>query len=398
MKISELRARENYDENLKSTIQVCLEIDNELDGMNIDRIQNLNEKTQISWFEHPFFSVYVTKDFCAEGRQYLRGLYRHSPRGLRRIIQAPMVDVMSSGLCFNQMLKYAFVLQKCRNDEMRMWMPGNHRFRQFDFEKRTVRVYPKHGFSLDGIQREIAIRKRYCEQFSWMLPVLVTNHDDTAFEEPLIDAIPFDRVSGTVKRNAIISHAAKELHRLHQCEAREMHSSEYLALKRSQFVKACERMHEKFPGVLLNKVEELWNWAESVIRKANVIQVSLTHGDFQPGNVLVSRENTDNIWFIDWEDADIRATVYDAMTWLFQSRFPQGLASRIKDFGGISIQDQELLADCCCDEDLCRALWVIEEWIWLLESSSRDGIVQLPVGICQHFVEIGQFLRMISVK
>lgn len=52
---------------------------------------------------------------------------------------------------------------------------------------------------------------------------------------------------------------------------------------------------------------------------------ALTHGDFQPANILVNREGT---WLIDWEYSARRQAGYDALVFVLRSRFPAGLATR----------------------------------------------------------------------
>ena len=112
------------------------------------------------------------------------------------------------------------------------------------------------------------------------------------------------------------------------------------------------------------------------------MDVSLTHGDFQPGNVLIPTGNDGRIWIIDWEDASVRARCYDAMTWMLCSRFPIDLAGRIRRFSGVddSIWGEEM------PRELAIALWTVEELIWHLETTTRPGIERLSTGL-------GMFLR-----
>jgi hypothetical protein len=47
------------------------------------------------------------------------------------------------------------------------------------------------------------------------------------------------------------------------------------------------------------------------------VEVTLSHGDLQPGNVLVEGDRT---WLIDWERVDDRASGYDILTLVLGSR------------------------------------------------------------------------------
>ena len=53
---------------------------------------------------------------------------------------------------------------------------------------------------------------------------------------------------------------------------------------------------------------------------------ALTHGDFQPGNMLV---DGNKVWLIDWEYSGRRQVGYDALVYALRSRFPDGLAARM---------------------------------------------------------------------
>ncbi|MBI4667956.1 MAG: phosphotransferase [Elusimicrobia bacterium] len=57
------------------------------------------------------------------------------------------------------------------------------------------------------------------------------------------------------------------------------------------------------------------------------LATALTHGDFQPANIMVDK---DKVWLVDWEYSDIRQIVYDGLVYALRSRFPCGLSGRIQ--------------------------------------------------------------------
>lgn len=383
MKISELRTRENYDAALADTLNACIEADARQTCCHLSN-------APVQWFEHPIFSVYVTSNFCTDGRRYLNMQYRHAPRRSRRLAQAALTDIMTIPHVFSLILKPAFQLQVSGRPEYQMWMPGNHRFRRFDFESRTIRIYPKIGFSSEGIRKEIELRRQLSMQFQWILPVLRSDEETAIFDEPLLEALPFNRIPSTSRRQRIHAQLDSILNELHSCQASAITSEAYLALKRSQLEAAYTQFASKFPGVRFNLIEQAWIYASEIIRQTSEIQISLTHGDFQPGNLLVAADlSNSGLWLIDWEDAGIRASVYDAMTWTLQSRAPNGLRKRLDAFIQSDI-DMPLTLNCA--KKTAAALWIVEEWIWLLESSAREGITQMPAGLCTHFKECSAYL------
>ena len=376
MKISELRAREHYDQNLMDTLKNCIRIDQKIG----DRYG-----APIQWFCHPFFSVYTTTDFCLPGRYYLRNQYLYTPKFMRRCIQAAAVEVMYQEKFFQKALVPAFELEAPENSKDIMWMPGNHRFRKFDFNQRTLRIYPKHGFSRDGILQEIQIRSEMADKYCWILPILRSDKEDCFIEEPLISAHPLNREPNKNRVSCALHKAWEILNELHTHQYQKLKTDEYIDIKRQEFVQAKNNLSRMFRGIVFDNVDNVFEKSARILKRTEYIDVSLTHGDFQPGNLLIPDEKRDDIWLIDWEDAGIRASVYDKMTYLLKSRSPYGLKKRVRDFLR-NPEHYETRPE--ASPGIAVALWAIEEWIWLMNASSRQGISSLPAGLCQHFREI----------
>ncbi len=373
MKISELRARESFDACLERTVQQGMALYPEYVDRNASEL----------WFEHPYFSVYVTRGFCADGRRYLKNQYRYAPKLSRRLFQAPAVELLGTVPVFERMLKPAFETCGCANASSLMWMPGNHRFRLFDFGRRNVCVFPKYGFSTDGIEKEIEFRMKHAEEFGWMIPIDKADEGRVSFVEPLLETHPLDREFSARRRRLALEQAAHALKELHGIDSGLISAANYLCRKLEQYDAAKMRVKSMFPGFCPDCVDRVWQKVASVIERAGEVEVCLTHGDFQPGNVLIPSGDDGRIWLIDWEDAAIRARCYDAMTWALKSRFPVGLGRRICRFSGL---ENSLFGEEKMPRDLLVALWAAEELIWRLEATSRPGITRLSP-------EIGQILR-----
>ena len=115
------------------------------------------------------------------------------------------------------------------------------------------------------------------------------------------------------------------------------------------------------------------------------VRLSRSHGDFQPGNVLLDGEGC--LTLIDWEETDIRSSCYDAMVFSLSARFPSGLSGRVHAF----LKDGASLPDELAIFGLSRAelvsLWLCEDIIWRLTTSSRSGIRELPPEMAVYFRE-----------
>ena len=376
MKINELRERENYDENLMKTMRHCIQADKAL---------GVRYTTPVQWYCHPFFSVYTTKNFCNDGRLFLRNQYLYTPKIMRRWIQAAAVEIMYQKKIYQQALKPAFEIEAPENADDIMWMPGNQRFRKFDFSQRTVRIYTKNGFSAEGILKEIDFRNQNARTRSWIIPVLKYDNANGVVEEPLLAAHPVNREFDEKRVRAAFDKALAALDELHTLAHQSIAVDEYIDIKRAEFADAKSRIMNKFHGICLDNVDAVFDKSVSVIRRVKQVDISLTHGDFQPGNILIPDENRDDVWLIDWEDLGVRASIYDMMTCLLQSRSPFGLKKRVRSFLRFP---ERCTVPLKIMPGIAVALWAIEEWIWLLQVSSRDGIDYLPAGLCQHFKEI----------
>lgn len=379
MKLSELRAREALDDRLEATLLSCIRMDSGYGTAKVEEAYGM-------WFEHPFFSVFVKRGFCEAGRRYLRSQYMYSPVRRRRLVQAATVGLMSVGPVFDRSLRSGVSLPDGVAPEHQMWMIGNHRVRRFDFARGEVHVYPKAGFSDAGICREIAFRKR--EAREWMLPIL--SSEGAMFSEPLLEAVPLDRVPEDAKREAALEAAVSALESLNGIGCHTLSGADYLAVMSEEYDVLKGRVHARFPGLDLSLVDEMFARASEVIGHAREVEVGTTHGDFQPGNVLVPHGERGAVRLIDWEDVGERASVYDALTWRLQSRRPSGLSERVRFFlerGDIAPFRLP------CAVELAVALWAVEEWRWLLESNSREGIERVPQGLVLQFAELNAFLR-----
>ena len=397
MKIAELKKRENYDAELQHTIDHIILTDKSFYGDDID------ETRTIQWYCHPIFSVYVTKQFCHAGLEFLNHLYRFTPNRVKKLIQPFVTDILSQAWVFGKSLQPAFETPAIANPDEIMWMPGNFRFRKFNFLNRTVRIYPKSGLSDVPIHREIAFRTALHHSDSPCDFVLPLNKSfDPAngiktFEEPLIDGIPINRIPGFNSNKPYTDRIETMLRQLHpfKCntalpddmDTGSMSGSDYIKRAQSLYNHYSKQLLSRFPGVLLDNVNKRLSFAFDTISSEKEIDIGWTHGDFQPGNILVSRNQRNDIFITDWEDVGKRSIVYDAMTYNLESRSRPGVYQRLEQFKS---NPSRFPLHVRCAPHIAAALWEIEEWIWLMESSSREGIVQIPMGLCQRFREIAQ--------
>lgn len=402
--------REDYDRHLIATVQNAIDIGNRM-GWN-DGADSVSSNDAISWFEHPVFGTYSTHELSSQVRSFLCTNFCRTPNLLRKLVQMPAAVALTRSTIFQKALEPAFDTCPTPHPNDSYWLPGNHRFRYFDFARRRVYAFPKANFSTEGIDREIDFREKYASIYPWIAPICQGQPSDHAFSEDLQYAVPLNRMPSRVQ-DALMPHIYRALDCLHAIDAHALSPSEYIAIKTQQLDRAKDAFADAFKGASFALLDRHLPDAKKSINRCHEIPMAMSHGDFQPGNILVDIQNLgaknalyskiNSIFasnanhaesidakspfvFIDWEDVAMRSTLYDDMTFAYKTRAPRHLAKRLTD--PAPMRDR---LPSSIDFDAARSIWFFEEWIWLLESSSRQGIVRMPNGLKIHFRELMQW-------
>lgn len=213
--------------------------------------------------------------------------------------------------------------------EQLLIIPGNHKIRVLDYGRHSVYGILKQGFDRDFMQREIETR-RLAEQLGLPVPMLEQVAPDASwFKERYLSATPLNRLADATVRLASERTAMGELQRLLRATACEEPLDEYVArcaagvralIAGSTLLTLAQRQ-KLLAGV--ERMQGLFGTQPEVMGR---IVTAVTHGDFQPGNILL---NQDGIWLIDWEYSARRQSGYDALVFMLGSRSVVGLAQRI---------------------------------------------------------------------
>ena len=127
------------------------------------------------------------------------------------------------------------------------------------------------------------------------------------------------------------------------------------------------------------------------------VTTSLTHGDFQPGNILI---NGEGVWLIDWEYAARRQIGYDALVFMLRSRRPRGLATRLNKFvargpDGTSLIDNLAWPRVNWRRVNCRwlsaALFLLEELVLHLKENDNPVFFRPGPGLLTLAAELAAF-------
>lgn len=207
-------------------------------------------------------------------------------------------------------------------------IPGNHSFRIIDFDSDCCFVICKMGFNKKFLINDATTRANY----PWLNVPKIISLDVSygLYEEERVVGLPLNRLSCGKKIQSCLSICFNNLSKLYKETNTFIPSQEY-SIYLYNFIRY---ILENFSSKLSNNVADKINLvATNLLNKICVeadfdVYLALTHGDFQPANILCGS----NVWLIDWEYSKERSVFYDALTFFLKSRFSIGLCDRLVAF------------------------------------------------------------------
>jgi hypothetical protein len=335
-------------------------------------------------------------------RELLRPFTRefaYHPSLIRRILQTLYVRFATLPV-LDQFLSAAVVKIQPWPLELDDWciIPGNHTLRIVDLKHDVCHVVLKHEFSRQFLSNEIDIRKKY--------PFLPTARFGGAavsggwFQEERISGLPLNRLPSHTQRDLAWDDARAAMSRLYAETSQRSNFSEWVSEVHSQ----CNVEIQNLPSVYdADDIKQLVRCCNTLVEAANhngehMVTV-LTHGDFQPANIL-SVDGGGTTYIIDWEYSGRRACFYDALVCLLQTRSPLGLAERVRQFSDGEF-DQKDWSWCFEPEDARElskgeiALFLLEDLLVRLQEQRVPDLRRKSEGLIQLVSEIER-VRLLS--
>lgn len=273
---------------------------------------------------------------------------------------------------------------------------GNHKIRLLDLQRRNAYAICKDGFSTDFLSRETSAR-RWAQEVGISVPALFEEADDhTWFREEYLLGTPINRLADSRTVFQAIATISAGMRRLYAKTCREVCAAEYATQLRDRIDLLLNTNHllaVSDKQVLLQATVAVVERVASLRPDRFPLFTALTHGDLQPGNILVA---SDGPWLIDWEYAGERLVGYDALVLGLNTRGPAGVAQRLQAF--VRDGSEHFLYDLCLEEQLvgwhsqenrtvAANLFLLEELLLYLEEHAN-----------LLFSQIGGSLRQISLE
>ncbi|MEZ4223829.1 MAG: phosphotransferase [Polyangiaceae bacterium] len=267
------------------------------------------------WLSLPPLHGFFTRDAGAEVRRFLKNGFRHTAVNSRRIPQFVLGTLLGGRYAMRSLGRPVFsVSPGVPNAAARLVMPGNQRYRIFDFDTWTTRVIAKNGFGNRGVAGEIRFRSRFAGPF---LPLLRSSSSLDWYEEPLVDGYPVARCPPWLDAAAAVRAAREQLATFAEQTARDVDRREYVDAIASKLERSDDLLGARFAEAprVGDPVRRLRALAVVGPRELRVAQ---SHGDLQDGNILIVPHS--NPVIIDWEHAGERSRRYDEWVYTLGTR------------------------------------------------------------------------------
>ncbi len=338
MRVAELRAREDYDATLVRALKAGLAA---YVGQPVN--VSLGGPGQ-EWYLHRLFSAYVTASPGPEARRFLRDGFRVTHNLPRAPAQWAAGTLAATSLGSRIAATHAFSVDPgLPHAEALVILPGNRRFRLFDFAHQRSRVLAKVPGALSA---ELRCRAGVGP---W-LPVLSADPAGEWFEEPLCPGVPLSRAPLWAPRAALAEEALAILDRYTAASATERPTPEVI----DDLLSRCGPGTPRPRGL------------------AGRTLVGPSHGDAQAGNVLVA-SGSPPVW-IDWEFAALRVVGFDRALHALRFRFPDGLAQRIRAAMAGQAPSQAALSKDRTARRSALALFLLEELATVRDARRSLGL------------------------
>lgn len=251
---------------------------------------------------YPELNAIVTARPSKAVRKYLYTEYRVNGSVVKRLLVRLYAGVLlnSFGLLAAKSLKI-----KTDADADTLIYPCNKKYRIFAFDKGRVSVVAKDGFPTGDLVNEIQFRTHNTADF---IPGLLISNE-RGYTERIIDGLPVARAGGRTKE--LVDRAFSVWSGYVAPHTRDVPAADWAASMRKEaeaLLKQAEDMGKAVDGRMLRTLlDEL----SCVLNDSGeMIPVSLSHGDLQPGNIWVEN-GTDRLYIIDWESCTRRSLWYD---------------------------------------------------------------------------------------
>jgi hypothetical protein len=278
--------------------------------------------------------------------------------------------------------------------EDRLVLPGNRRLRIFHFGRGLVRVVLKAGYDPATMEREVALRTDPAAPLQPFPQIRASGANPHFFDERILDGYALPRCPPWLSRRRVVDRAFGLLDEWLTATRQASSIDDYL----QRVVGELEGNLALLQQRLGLNVEGLRHWGQVLAeraRQADEVVLAQSHGDFQPGNVLLDRRGR-RVWLIDWEHSRRRSFTYDYFVYGLSTRSGSGLATRLRAFVEGSVVPRGLSPREVTGRPqraVALARFLLEDLAWVVAESAQDPLRAASAGLVHYQRALARFDR-----
>lgn len=277
-------------------------------------------------------------------------------------------------------------IQNCSNTVL---IPGNHKIRVLDFDTNCCYSVMKRGYQRQKLSDEIMWREK-AKSLNVPLPAIKEYCVDKMIMcEEVVVGTPLNRLKKN-EQGSYLHTAKSALYILMENTAEITTVMNYKEQLESQIGLLCSSETRLDSKTLVQIQVIVKKISDALVSDGDAsLTIALTHGDFQPANILC---NDTAVWLIDWEYCGMRQKEFDLMVYDLQARAPAGLAQRMK--AGITGNNCDQKSSSLVSYTLTKLrLFILEELLIRIYENSFDFLTHTDSGICMFVKEVNLFLE-----
>tara|TARA_X000000368_G_scaffold417141_1_gene412727 strand:+ start:6155 stop:7333 length:1179 start_codon:yes stop_codon:yes gene_type:complete len=328
MRLDLLMERELFDDVFIVTLSKYLKAHYRWNGTIKWNKFNLFHSTKHTFLVNDKLNVIYHYNLQRDKLSELTAEFSYNSNFFRNILQNIYIQFATNKIFEKVLSKYTVNLTDY-TDEFSKWVfiPGNHSIRIIDLRKNRCIVILKDGFNEKFLKNEINIRKEYPYL---PIPKLVNyNINNLYYEEERIVGLPYNRIANEEIRNKSLKKILKPLFKLYRETHMVIQKNSYVNMLKKDFDVAIDNLPPIYKSEDKQKFIMLFDEISMSIAM-NEINLVITHGDFQPANIIIDSIQNNRAYLIDWEYSKKRSFLYDFLVFEVQARKTIGLAERLK--------------------------------------------------------------------
>lgn len=275
-------------------------------------------------------------------------------------------------------------------------LPGNHSIRIVDAARDECVVLRKRGACAVRLKAAVDLRLAHPE-----LPgprILAMNDALGWYAEERIVGLPLNRVAAADRGGgAALAAARRSLAGLYTATAEAVSAQVWCTDLLHRIQLALDNLPLAYSSdVRARTLAAAESLAVPLLDGSLSVSTAMTHGDFQPANILIPQDAVDvPVYLIDWEYSGRRCRWYDALVFDLGSRFPSGLADRVHGWVADEVRSAAALLWCGGAPDgwsskQMMATFLLDDLLLRIEDTTVVGLFRPAAGFLTFIEELNR--------